>query len=124
MQKIRDLGLHDKIFIIVGVGPLASARSAQWIRSNVPGVHIPDSIIERLKGADNPKAEGQTLCVELIQQIREIEGVDGVHVMAYKQEHTVPDIVTRSGVLDGRTTWHPRLYDGDATVQQHQTNIQ
>ena len=124
MQKVRDLGLHDKVFIIVGVGPLASARSAQWIRTNVPGVHIPDSIIDRLKGADNQKAEGQSLCVDLIQEIREIEGVDGVHIMAYKQEHTVPDIVTRSGVLNGRTAWHPRLYHGDATVQQHQEKIQ
>lgn len=124
MQKVRDLGLHEKVFILVGVGPLASARSAQWIRSNVPGVHIPDSVIERLSGADNQKAEGQSLCVELIQQIQEIEGVDGVHVMAYRQEHTVPEIVNRSGVLNGRTAWHPRLYDGDATVQQHRDKIQ
>ena len=90
----------------------------------MPGVYIPDSIIERLKGADNQKAEGQSLCVDLIQEIREIKGVDGVHIMAYKQEHTVPDIVTRSGVLDGRTAWHPRLYAGDVTVQQHRDKIQ
>ncbi len=124
MQKVRDLGLHDKVFIIVGVGPLASARSAEWIRSNVPGVHIPDSVITRLKGAENQKAEGLQLCVDLIQEIREIEGVDGVHIMAYRQEHAVPDIVSRSGILNGRTPWHPKLYDGDATVQQHMENIQ
>lgn len=123
MSKVRDMGLHEKVFIIVGVGPLASARSAEWIRSNVPGVHIPDSIIDRLKGAENQKAEGLQLCVDLIQEIREIEGVDGVHIMAYRQEHAVPDIVSRSGVLNGRTPWHPKLYDGDATVQQHLENL-
>lgn len=124
MHTVRDMGLHDKVFIIVGVGPLASARSAQWIRGNVPGVHIPDSIIDRLKGATDQKAEGLQLCIDLIQQVKEIEGVDGVHIMAYRQEHAVPDIVSRSGVLNGRTPWHPRAYDGDATVQQHLEKIQ
>lgn len=124
MSKVRDLGLDEKVFIIVGVGPLASARSAEWIRSNVPGVHIPDSIINRLKGADNQKAEGLQLCVDLIQEIKEIVGVSGVHVMAYRQEHAVPEIVTRSGVLEGRTPWHPRAYHGDITVQQHMENMQ
>lgn len=124
MSRVRDLGLTEKVFIIVGVGPLASARSAHWISANVPGVHIPDSVIKRLEGADNQKAEGQALCVELIQKIREIDGVNGVHVMAYRQEHTVPDIVNRSGVLDGRTPWHPRLYDGDVAVQHHMDSIQ
>ncbi|MFT4727739.1 MAG: methylenetetrahydrofolate reductase (NADPH) [Granulosicoccus sp.] len=124
MQQVRDLGLTDKVFIIVGVGPLASARTGEWIRKNVPGVHIPDSVIARLKGATDQKAEGQQLCVDLIQEIREIEGVDGVHIMAYRQEHAVPDIVTRSGILNGRTPWHPKLYDGDITVQQHMETIQ
>jgi len=124
MSRVRDLGLSDKVFIIVGVGPIASARTGDWIRKNVPGVYIPDSVIDRLKGAQDQKAEGQSLCVELIQEIREIEGVDGVHIMAYRQEHAVPDIVKRSGVLEGRTTWHPRLYDGDSTVQQHRESIQ
>ena len=124
MSRVRDLGLSEKVFIIVGVGPLASARTGNWIRRNVPGVYIPDSVIARLEGAKDQKAEGQSLCVELIQEIREIEGVDGVHIMAYRQEHTVPEIVKRSGVLEGRTTWHPRLYDGDKTVEQHRESIQ
>ena len=124
MQQARDLGLHDKIFVLVGVGPLASARTGEWMRKNVPGVHIPDSVINRLKGAEDQKAEGLQLCIDLIQEIREIEGVDGVHIMAYRQEHNVPDIVTRSGILNGRTPWHPKLYDGDATVQQHMETIQ
>jgi len=107
MARVRDLGLLDKCFIIVGVGPLASANAARWIRANVPGIHIPDSIIERLSGAQKPRQEGKKLCVELIQQIREIEGVSGVHVMAYRQEETVAEIIDASGVLEGRVPWYP-----------------
>ena len=107
MTKSRDLGLLEQCFIIPGVGPLASARTALWIRNNVPGVHIPDEIIERLEGAKEPKLEGRKICVELIQQIREIEGTSGVHIMAYRQEDAVGDIVQQSGVLEGRVPWYP-----------------
>lgn len=124
MSVVRDMGLHENVFILIGVGPIASARTADWMRNNVPGVVIPDAVIDRLKGADDQRAEGVALCIELIQQIREIDGVHGVHIMAYRQEHRVPEIVQRAGVLEGRTPWHPRAYDGDATVQQHRESIQ
>ncbi len=107
MDMVRDLGLDKKCFILAGVGPLASARAAQWIRKNVPGIHIPDEIIERLRGAENQKREGKQICVELIQKIREIKGVSGVHVMAYRQEEEVAEIIDRSAVLQGRTPWYP-----------------
>ena len=54
-SSVRDLGLHEKCFILCGVGPLASAKTARWIRSNVPGIHIPDAIITRLEGAAGPE---------------------------------------------------------------------
>lgn len=110
MAQVRDLGLLEgpnRVFILAGVGPLASAKSARWIRDNVPGVHIPDPIIDRLAGAEKQKAEGKKICIELIQQIREIEGVSGVHVMAYRQETTVAEIIQTSGVLAGRVPWYP-----------------
>ena len=106
MARVRDLGVHERCFILVGVGPLASPRVARWMRSNVPGVHIPDAVIARLEGAEKPKAEGKRLCIELIQQIREIAGVGGVHVMAYRQEELVSDIISESGVLTGRRSHH------------------
>ncbi len=81
MEQVRDMGLDQRCFILPGVGPLASARAAEWIRSNVPGIDIPDAVIKRLAGAENQRQEGVNLCVELIQQIREIPGVSGVHVM-------------------------------------------
>ena len=57
MARVRDLGLHEKCFILVGVGPLASAKTARWMRSNVPGIHIPDAIIERLEKAGRPRQQ-------------------------------------------------------------------
>ncbi len=107
MTRIVAMGLHEKCFILIGVGPLASARAARWMRSNVPGVHIPDTIIERLAGARDQKREGQKICVELIQQIRQIEGVAGIHIMAYRQEEVVAHIIRDSGVLGDRKPWTP-----------------
>ncbi len=119
LSAVADLGLRDKAYILVGVGPIASARTGDWIRKNVPGVHIPDAVIDRLAGADNQKEEGIKLCIELMQEISQIDGVSGLHVMAYRQEHRVPEIIERSGVLGTRKPWHPNRYDGDATLRQH-----
>ncbi len=105
MTKVRDMGLDQQCFILVGVGPLPSARTARWMRANVPGVHIPDSVIARLEGAANQKAEGKRLCIDIIQEVREIPGVSGVHLMAYRQEELVADIVHESGILKGRRPW-------------------
>lgn len=105
MQRVRDLGLHDRCYILVGCGPLASARAARWIRSNVPGVHIPEAVIDRLEGAKNQKLEGKKICIEIMQEVKEIEGVSGIHVMAYRQEEFVAEIVHDSGVLKGRRPW-------------------
>lgn len=108
MTQAVDLGLTQKCFVLIGVGVLPSARTASWMREHVPGVHIPDAIIERLKTADKPQAEGRAICVELMQQIKEIEGVNGIHVMAYRQEKWVGAVVKKSGVLGGRKPWAPK----------------
>jgi len=102
MQRTRDLDLHRQAFILVGVGPLRSAAAAERMRARVPGVHIPDEVIRRLRGAADPAREGRQLCVEIIQQVREIEGVHGVHVMAYRQEESVAEIIERAGLLPRR----------------------
>ncbi len=109
MAKATDLGLTEKAFILIGVGPLASARAAEWIRTHVPGVHIPDAVIARLASSENPKQEGKKVCIELIQQIHDIKGVSGVHIMAYRQEEAVADIIQQSNVLEGRTPWYPGM---------------
>jgi methylenetetrahydrofolate reductase (NADPH) len=107
MQHVEQLGLLGKVFILVGVGPFKSAKAAEWIRAHVPGVHIPDAVIARLKGASDQALEGRRLCIDLVQEIRTIQGIHGVHLMAYKQEEAVAEIVDRSGVLAGRVPWHP-----------------
>lgn len=107
MKAVRDQGSHEKAFILPGVGPLASAKSAEWIRNNVPGVNIPDVIIKRLSGAQNQADEGIRICVDMINELKELEGVHGVHIMAYRQEHRVAEIVERSQVLGGRDPWQP-----------------
>ena len=102
MQRVRDMGLDEKCFVLAGVGPLASAKSARWMRNNVPGIHIPDAVIERLEKAAKPAEEGKKLCIELIEQVRDIAGVSGVHIMAYRREHLVQEIIEESGILKER----------------------
>jgi methylenetetrahydrofolate reductase (NADPH) len=108
MQGVRDLGLNEKVFILVGVGPLRSAKAAEWMRSNVPGVVIPDEVVRRLNGAPPKKQreEGKRICVEVIQELREIQGVCGVHVMAYRQEELVAEIIQEAGLLPRRRQPH------------------
>ena len=102
MDKVREQGLHQKAFFLVGVGPLPSAKTARWMKSNVPGVHIPEAILERMEKAKDQRAEGKQLAVDLIQEIKEIDGVSGVHVMAYRQEEFVNEIIQASGVMRNR----------------------
>lgn len=104
MARVRELGLHKRVFILAGVGPLRSARVARWMRDNVPGVHIPEHIIARLEGAPKggQREEGKRICIEIIEQMREVEGVCGVHVMAYRQEEMVSEIIERAGLLPRR----------------------
>ena len=107
MRKVEDLGLLGKVFILVGVGPLRSAKAGEWMRTHVPGIHIPDHILQRVAGAEKQALEGRQVCIDLIQEIREIKGISGIHVMAYRQEETVAEIIQKSGVLGRRVPWYP-----------------
>jgi methylenetetrahydrofolate reductase (NADPH) len=107
MRSVEDAGVLEQAFVIVGVGPLRSAKAAEWMRAHVPGMHVPDAVIARLAGATDQAREGRNLCVDLIQEIRGITGVHGVHVMAYRQEESVAEVIDRSGVLEGRVPWYP-----------------
>ncbi len=107
MRAVEDAGVLEQAFVIIGVGPLRSAKAAEWMRAHVPGMHVPDAVIARLAGATDQAREGRNLCVDLIQEIRTISGVHGVHVMAYRQEESVAEVIDRSGVLEGRVPWYP-----------------
>ena len=104
MRRARDMGLHEQVYMLVGVGPLRSERAAEFMRTRVPGVHIPDALVDRL--AKTPRkgkrAEGIQICVEIIEEVKQIEGVHGVHIMAYRQEEAVPEIMERAGIMRSR----------------------
>jgi len=103
MKRVRDMGLHEKVKIIAGVGPVKSVGAARYMKEKVPGMDVPDSIIERLRGVpkEEQSKEGIKLCVEIINRVREIEGVRGVHIMAIEWEEAVPEICEAAGL-------HPR----------------
>jgi methylenetetrahydrofolate reductase (NADPH) len=111
MQRVRDLGLHEQVYMLVGVGPLRSLKAAEFMRTRVPGVWIPDAVAARM--AKTPKAqqaeEGKQICVEIIQQVRAIAGVHGVHIMAYRQEEAVAEIIQRAGLFPRSAPADPAL---------------
>ncbi len=112
MEEVRKLGVHEKLAILVGVGPLKGPAMARYMRDFVPGITMPDHVVERMENAakdippddkdarrDAWRAEGIRMCIELIQELREIEGVAGVHVMAIEWEEAVRPIVEGAGLL-------------------------
>lgn len=102
MVRLGDLGILERTHFIIGIGPIASARSARWMNENLFGVHIPEPIVKRLEQAADAKAEGRKICVELIQQLKEMEGVSGAHLMAPNGEQAAADVIRECGVLEDR----------------------
>ncbi len=99
MARVRDLGLHERCFILAGVGPVRSQRALEHL-ATIPGVVIPEHVTERLTGLapDRLRAEGEKLCSEIIAQLADVPGVAGVHVMAIGAEHAIPGIVAQAGL--------------------------
>ena len=92
-QRLEDNGLGGKLKYIIGVCPPASAKQARWIKENLFGVVMPDWVVDRMEGAENPKAEGQKICAEIILQLADVPGVCGVHIMAPINEASIPGVV-------------------------------
>jgi methylenetetrahydrofolate reductase (NADPH) len=98
--RLRELGF--KLPILVGIAPIPSAKSARWMREKLFGTIVPDAIVERLEKAANPKAEGRRICVEILQELAEIPGIAGAHVMAPMNFSEIPLAIQESGVLNKR----------------------
>ena len=119
MEKVRELGVHKETYILAGVGPLKSPGMAKYMKENVPGILIPDELIQRMTKAGAPWAgkskdeltpadkkarskawqgEGIQICIDLIQQLRQVEGVAGIHIMAIEWEEAVKPIVEGAGL--------------------------
>lgn len=114
MKKVVELGVHEKVAILAGVGPLKSPGMARYMRDKVPGMSVPVSLEARLdaaaQGVDKAdkaalnkawREEGKRICIEQIQELREIKGVAGVHIMAIEWEEAVPEIVKAAGLGAG-----------------------
>ncbi|ACX51506.1 methylenetetrahydrofolate reductase [Ammonifex degensii KC4] len=99
MELVRKDGLDRRVYILAGVTPLKSARMANYMHENVPGISIPEEIRERMAKAADPHEEGIAIAVETIQALKKIPGVAGVHIMAIAWEEVVPEIVKRAGLF-------------------------
>jgi len=100
MEGVRARGLHEKVSILAGITPLKSAGMARYMKNKVPGMDVPDELIKRIAGVPKEKQaeEGITISVEAIEQLKEVEGVRGFHIMAIEWEQKVPEIVERAGL--------------------------
>src|SRR5262249_20901886 len=95
----RRLAADDttrSLYLLIGIAPLRSAKSARWMKEHLHGTIIPDHLIERLEHAADPAAEGTRICVELIEALAAIPGVAGVHIMAATNEAVVPDVIAQA----------------------------
>jgi methylenetetrahydrofolate reductase (NADPH) len=92
--RLADEGLLDRIRLLIGVAPIASARSARWMRDNLFGTIISDAIVDRLERADDARAEGGAICVEFLHALTEVPGIAGAHIMAPLNEAAIAEVVT------------------------------
>lgn len=101
IKQSNEMGLTEKVYILAGVTPMKSVGMAKYMKNNVPGMDVPDEIINRLKGVDKKKQgdEGIKIACEQIEKFKEMKGVSGVHLMAIGWEHRVPEITERAKVL-------------------------
>jgi methylenetetrahydrofolate reductase (NADPH) len=130
MEKVREMGLHKKAYILAGVGPLKSPGMARYMKNNVPGILVPDELIERMTAAGAPWADkkkdeltkedkrarsqawkdtGIQVCIDLIRGLRQIEGVAGVHIMAIEWEEAIKPIVEGAGLYPRPTVEEPSV---------------
>jgi methylenetetrahydrofolate reductase (NADPH) len=102
LRRLDEHGILSRLHFLIGVAPLKSARSAQWMRKHLPGTIIPDAMIARLERAADPAAEGRRLCVELLEELAEIPGVAGAHVMAPGNDEAIAEVIAQAGKIRRR----------------------
>jgi methylenetetrahydrofolate reductase (NADPH) len=99
IARLAEHGIPERVYLLIGLAPLASAASARWIRDRLSGSIIPEPLIARLESARDPKAEGHRICIELMQEYQQIPGVAGVHLMAPLNESAVPAVIAEFRAL-------------------------
>ncbi len=99
MKLVVKEGLHKKVYILAGLTPVRSAKALRYMKNEVAGMNIPDELIKRMESAEDAKEEGIKICLEMIQKIKNIEGVSGIHLMPIGWESITPVILERAGLL-------------------------
>ncbi|MBN2122925.1 MAG: methylenetetrahydrofolate reductase [Deltaproteobacteria bacterium] len=101
MKRVVDMGLHERCAILAGITPMKSVGMAQYMAKSVPGMDVPEALIQRLRGAGKGKIaeEGIRFALEQMEEFKDMEGIAGVHLMAIEWEHKVPEIAERAGML-------------------------
>jgi methylenetetrahydrofolate reductase (NADPH) len=99
MKMVRDRGLHEKTHILAGLIPIKSVGMARYMRNNVSGLSVPKELVDRMADAKDAKEEGVKICLETIEELKDIEGVHGIHIMAVAWEDIVPRIVEEAGLM-------------------------
>lgn len=99
MEMVRERGLDKQVHILAGVIPIKSAGMARYMRDYVSGVYVPNEIVTRMEDAKEAKEEGVRMCLETIEQLKDIEGVHGIHIMAVAWEDVIPRIVETAGLM-------------------------
>jgi methylenetetrahydrofolate reductase (NADPH) len=99
--RLLDLGIAQRLPILIGVAPIPSARSARWMKEKLYGTLIPDEVVARLERAADPKSEGKAICIELMRRLAEIPGIAGAHVMAPQSPSALAEVIAAAGV-DGK----------------------
>lgn len=98
-EKVRPRGVFERMFVLVGVAPPRSPKAARYLSEQLPGVVVPDDVVARLEGAEDPQTEGVRLTVQVIEGLRTIPGVAGVHVMGLGHEEAVRRVIQEAGLL-------------------------
>lgn len=99
MEIVRDEGLDKQVHILAGVIPIKSVGMARYMKDNVSGISVPDEIVTRMEEAKVAKEEGVKIALEIIEQLKEVNSIHGIHIMAVAWEDIVPVIVERAGLL-------------------------
>ena len=99
MAMLTEQGLDKQVHIMAGVIPIRSAGMARYMRDYVPGVAVPDEIVTRMENSEAPKEEGVKIILEIIEQLKDMPGIHGIHIMAVGWEDIVPEVVEKSGLM-------------------------
>ena len=99
VARLRDFNIPDRLPLLIGLAPLASARQAIFMREKLFGTIIPDSLVTRLDGADDPQSEGRRICIELIGEMQGMHGISGVHLMGHQAEPQIAATIREGGFV-------------------------